>query len=118
MFELGYKATIYYRDAEGVRILAKYRAKNHYHTEEEAIEAAKAEMPETLEINGKTAYRKGIEARAYKYETDTCPEGYCVCPRCQGTGVYNAPSRYHDNQGVKFCFKCEGWGMIKVRGKK
>lgn len=115
MFELGYKATVYYRDSEGCRILAKYRAKEHYPTEEEAIKMAEAEFPETIENNGIKAYRCEIEAKCYKYPTDTCPDGYRVCPRCYGTGVYDGASHYHDNQGVKYCFKCEGMGVIKLK---
>lgn len=117
MFELGYKAVVYYRDKEGFRILAKYRSKAHYPTYEEAVEKAKGECPETIELNGRTAYRGNIEAKCYKYETDTCPEGYCVCPRCNGTGVYDAPSNYTDEHGVKYCFRCEGMGMIKLKKK-
>lgn len=115
MYEIGYKASVYYRDAEGLRILAKYRAKNHYPTEDEAIKMAKAELPETIELKGQKAYRCEIEAHCYKYPTDTCPDGYCVCPKCAGTGVYNAPSYYHDHQGIKYCFKCEGLGIIKLK---
>lgn len=115
MYEIGYKAIGYYRDATGCRILAKYKTKDHYHTEEEAEKHAESEFPKTLTVSGVTAHRCEVEVKAYKYPTDTCPDGYCVCPRCGGTGVYGAPSRYHDQQGVKFCFKCDGWGMVKTR---
>ena len=115
MFEIGYKAMAYYRDKDGFRILAKYRSTTHYPTEEEALEKAKSEFPKTLEANGTKAYLGSIVAKCYKYEIDTCPEGYCVCPRCNGSGVYNAPSNYRDNHGVKYCFKCEGLGIIKLK---
>lgn len=115
MYELGYKATAYYRDSEGARILAKYRAKDHYPTEEEAIKKAEAEFPKTIEVDGKEAFRGAIETRLYKYEIDTCPEGHCVCPKCGGSGVYGAPSNYHDSKGVKYCFKCNGLGIIKIK---
>lgn len=120
MYEIGYKGIAYYRDRDGVHIYGKYRTSNHYQTEEEAIEQGKKELPMTLK-NSKgevVAYRGEVSAKAYKYETDHCPSGYCVCPRCCGTGVYGAPSRYTDTQGVKFCFHCNGMGMVKERKHK
>ena len=115
MYELGYKATIYYRDAQGVQILARAKQKGHYSTEEESIEKAKSAFPEKIENNGLVGYRSEIESKLYKFELLTCPEGHVICPRCGGSGLYSAPSRYHDNYGVKYCFKCEGLGHIKEK---
>lgn len=116
MYELGYKAKAYYRDSNGVKILARLRAKEHYPTEEEA--RANASFPETIEVNGVVAYLGEVEVKLYKYQTDVCPDGYCVCPRCYGTGVYDGRSNWTDAYGVKVCFRCEGLGIVKAKPKK
>lgn len=118
MFEIGYKAKTYYRDSEGVRILLTATSKAHYPTEEEALRHGEAELPPTMEIKGQMGYRCEIIAKAFKYETDVCPDGYCVCPRCYGSGVYDAPSNWTDSHGVKYCFKCNGLGIIKQKKER
>ena len=115
MYQIGYRAKAYYRS--GNLLFAKMVAKNHYSTEEEAMEHAESEFPSDLSEYGiETKTKRQIVIECHKYIIETCPEGYCVCPRCMGTGVYNGASNWTRN-GVKECFRCEGLGILKLKGE-